>query len=181
MYEFRICNICGEKSDASVMLCKCGNMLINLPLQENQEKLYESRCEFCGEYISSEEHSCPYCGEKVADDTSENDTNIRYCFVSDNGERIHIPEGESVFGRANLMGEYIVRNSCHYVSELHMTVICSGNSVSIIDNSRNGTYINGVKLSSGIPQKIELGDHIGMGGVSAEYDKYGYYLTFVRE
>lgn len=52
----------------------------------------------------------------------------------------------------------VVQDASKVVSRHHATINVDGRKITIVDNSSNGTYINGIKISSGIPVPVTRKD-----------------------
>lgn len=183
MNEYRKCNICGKKNDVNVIICDCGNNMLSVPIVQNDEITEEYSdmserfvCKFCGEEIDEFDIICPFCD---ADISEENLSENIYYFMSNDGNDHIIPSGTSIFGRDNLMREYL--QGKHYVSDSHFTINYYNDEIKLTDHSLNGTFVNGVKLSKNEEKVLHVNDNIGMGGVSEQCDKYGYYVTLMKK
>lgn len=182
MNEYRICNICGRKNDVNVIICNCGNNMLNVSITQdednNDSNSDEPRrfvCKFCGEEIDELDKICPFCDAALSEDISSENV---YYFVSDDGKEQIIPAGISIFGRDNLMKEYL--QGKYYVSDSHFTINYD-DKIEITDHSLNGTFVNGLKLPKNEKRELHLNDNIGMGGISEQHDKYGYYVTLMKK
>ena len=135
---------------------------------------------------------CEACSESLADvfdlvngtDTgtapqSAAPTLSRFRLVSDGGVSVTLPVGDSIVGRGELMGEDITRTNRMFVSSAHIRIHCSDQELVITDISRNGTFVNSERIPAGEPIALKPGDMIGIGGVSAKLDPYGYYMTVI--
>ena len=99
--------------------------------------------------------------------------------MSDGGVSVTLPVGDSIVGRGELMGEDITRTNRMFVSSAHIRIHCSDQELVITDISRNGTFVNSERIPAGEPTALKPGDMIGLGGVSAKLDPYGYYMTVI--
>jgi hypothetical protein len=80
--------------------------------------------------------------------------------IMDNGDAFPIPEGETSIGREAGNALALVAEST--VSRRHATLLRTGVSISIKDEgSSNGTYVNGVKISS--ETELKPGDQVQFG------------------
>lgn len=74
-----------------------------------------------------------------------------------NGWSLTLQDGE--FGRSG--GIWPQLASCQYVSGRHGRIQCSPGRVEIVDvGSTNGTYLNGLRLQTGMPTQIKPGDRL---------------------
>lgn len=182
MAEYRICSICGARVTAEVVMCECGNLLINLPIIDDTDSNVQSEiCESCGEYFELTEEICPFCGEPRKSADASSDKYCSFYFITESGDKNVISCGEALYGRKHEMGKLINKANAYYVGESHMTVINENEKIYIIDHSRNGTFINGKKIIPDKKYQINVGDVIGMGGASIGTDKYDFFITLMRE
>jgi hypothetical protein len=76
-------------------------------------------------------------------------------------ERVSIYKPEFTVGRAGC--DFIIGGD-RELSRKHCTIYIRDNKLSLIDNSKNGTYINGGKIQPGAEVSIIPGDEIAVGG-----------------
>jgi hypothetical protein len=87
--------------------------------------------------------------------------------VMDNGDVFSIPDGDTSVGREAGNALSLVTEST--VSRRHATLVRSGASVAIRDEgSSNGTYVNGVKISS--ETELKPGDQVQFGEVRFRFE-----------
>lgn len=87
--------------------------------------------------------------------------------VMENGDVFPIPEGETSVGREAGNGLALVTEST--VSRKHATIRKSGNDISVRDEgSSNGTFVNGVKVSTDVI--LRPGDQVQFGQVRFRYE-----------
>lgn len=159
----------------------------------SQQTRKYKKCPSCGYLNIPSLEFCQQCGDSMDDvfdlveaplDTDKDNPKTEckqspFHFVSQEGFKITLPIGNSMIGREGLMGTNIVQFNRMYVSATHLLVSCSEQSLVITDVSRNGTFVNSNQIPKGQPVSVAFGDIIGLGGVSPELDKYGYYFTIV--
>lgn len=59
----------------------------------------------------------------------------------------------------------VIDDSMKLVSRRHATINVDGRKITIVDNSTNGTYINGIRISSGIPVPVTRKDVVSFAQV----------------
>ena len=59
----------------------------------------------------------------------------------------------------------VIDDSMKLVSRRHATINVDGRKITIVDNSTNGTYINGIRISSGIPVPVTRRDVVSFAQV----------------
>ena len=59
----------------------------------------------------------------------------------------------------------VIDDSMNLVSRRHATINVEGRKITIVDNSTNGTYINGIRISSGIPVPVTRKDVVSFAQV----------------
>ena len=179
MTEYRKCNICGKKNTTDAWMCDCGNIITGLPVicSDEAADAQEGICEFCGEFFDENEDECPFCFKKR---TSAIKTEHFY-FVSCSGEKSEIPNGTSEVGRGGLMSDMLSAANAFAVSERHMIVCNKDNIISIVDISRNGTFVNGKKIAKDEKYILNIGDEICMGGIPSVSDKYSFSVILTKE
>lgn len=93
------------------------------------------------------------------------------------GSRVQLNKREVVLGKASAMVDYVVTGNA-MVSRVHAKVLNQNGRYYIVDmGSRNGTFVNGRKLSEGVPcelfegQQIKLGNEVFIfDSMSVEHD-----------
>lgn len=203
MSSYRICSLCGKRNSLNQAICSCNNILLNCPIFSNEDAQAQlapatsecakfRKCPECGHLNRPDFNFCEACSESLADvfdlvngtDTgtapqSAAPTLSRFRLVSDGGVSVTLPVGDSIVGRGELMGEDITRTNRMFVSSAHIRIHCSDQELVITDISRNGTFVNSERIPAGEPIALKPGDMIGLGGVSAKLDPYGYYMTVI--
>jgi hypothetical protein len=87
--------------------------------------------------------------------------------VRETGERLELPEGETLVGREDGLGLSLAGEST--VSRRHATVIRSGKSAIVRDlGSTNGTFVNGTRLQG--ETTLRPGDQVQFGSVRFRYE-----------
>ncbi len=87
--------------------------------------------------------------------------------VSDTGDAMPLPDGETIVGRDVGLGLSLVGEST--VSRKHAKLVKNGNEVTVTDlGSTNGTYVNGVKISA--PTRLQPRDAVQFGSVRFRYE-----------
>lgn len=85
--------------------------------------------------------------------------------VREDGAVILLPEGETVVGREP--GRHFESEST--VSRRHAVLVCSGGQVLVRDeNSSNGTYVNGIRISGDTP--LQPGDLVQFGAAKLKFE-----------
>ena len=179
MTEYRICNICGKKNTPDLWMCECGNIISGLPVVSSDEaaEKQEGFCEFCGEYFDENEDECPFCFKKRASVLKKE----HYYFVSCLGKKLEIPNGTSEIGRSGLMSNMLCDANAFAVSEKHIILKNENDVISIVDISRNGTFVNGSKLPKDEQYILNIGDEICLGGIPGIGDKYSFSIILTKE
>ena len=78
-------------------------------------------------------------------------------------ERIMINKDKFIIGRLGSMVDYMIQDRT--VGKLHADIRCREGSCCVIDlNSKNGTYINDVRIISNKEHEIKDGDEIRFSG-----------------
>lgn len=178
-----------EEIDNSALIDNKQDANLDVPNTTNKFKI----CPVCGNYNDFRLQMCAKCNETLEDvfdlvdltDTKEELNGIKktyspYCLVSTGGYVMNLPLGECIIGRDECMGADITALGRMYVSSKHLIVHTEANGVKIKDISRNGTFLNMKKLPDGCFHPYKVGDTLGLGGMSEELDRYGYFLTLVR-
>lgn len=150
------------------------------------------QCSDCGHLNSPHLSHCEMCGESLEDvfdlveNFSENDKlkepHIElssFHFASVGNYNVRLPIGEYIIGRDEFMGDDITRLNKMYVSSKHLAIKCTEKSVEIMDMSRNGTFLNSIRIPYGQVIPLPVGSILGLGGINEELDPYGYYITLV--
>ena len=203
MGSYRICSLCGKRNPINLAICSCNNILLNCPIVSDEDAQAQPvpaadtcrkfrKCPECGHLNRPNLNFCEACRESLEDvfdlvdgaDTgtapqSAALTLSRFRLVSDGGVSVTLPVGDSIVGRGELMGEDITRTNRMFVSSAHIRIHCSDQELVITDISRNGTFVNSERIPAGEPAALKPGDMIGLGGVSAKLDPYGYYMTVI--
>lgn len=179
MNGYRKCNICGKENTTDQWICDCGNIITSLPImyKDNITEKNDGICKFCGEYFDENEKECPFCFKKRSSFSKAES----FYFVSSNGEKQKIPNGISELGRGGFMGKMLNDANAFAVSEKHLLVYNEDGKLSIIDTSRNGTFVNGQKLLSGEKFALEVGDEICLGGIPSHGDKLAFSIILTKE
>lgn len=87
--------------------------------------------------------------------------------VRDNGEEVYLQEGATVVGREPGLGISIVDETT--ISRRHAEVVKTGDEAVVRDlGSTNGTFVNGVKVTSDTVLKV--GDTVQFGSVRFKYE-----------
>lgn len=60
----------------------------------------------------------------------------------------------------------VINDPSNQVSRQHATINVDGFKMTIIDNSSNGTHVNGVKISKGVPFPVTRGDVVSLADVA---------------
>lgn len=189
MQKYKICPSCHSKNEPTLLECLyCEADLTRVKItDEETEKMLEENaaatpapsekatmvrvCD-CGEKNPSNARKCEACGEDISDITPTPDGVPQsatvavptYVLSSLDGQYAYkVPDGETVIGRENSMGDYLASKS--YVSRAHAKLTIE-NAVFYIENlsGTNFTYVNNKKIT----EKTELknGDELGLGGTS---------------
>ena len=149
--NFKICELCGHKNDASYLECeKCSADIAHISLTSEKDDVDTSLCKS----IHNEEHT----GKPQRDSTVVVER-IKFVGKDDNIE-IHIPvKLETILGReGDLCNDYFERSN--FVSRRHATIRLNSDNYSITDHSTNGTFVNGLFLKRGQTAEIKVGDII---------------------
>ncbi len=87
--------------------------------------------------------------------------------VSQNGDALSLPEGETVVGREVGMGLSLVGEST--VSRKHAQITRTGSSVVLMDfGSTNGTFVNGMQVQG--ERQLQVGDQVQFGSVRFRFE-----------
>ncbi|MEG0296844.1 MAG: DUF4176 domain-containing protein [Clostridium sp.] len=79
-----------------------------------------------------------------------------------NNRTIALENEELKLGRSGAYADYVIDNIA--VGRLHATVVRKDNSYFLVDNtSKNGTFLNGIKLAPGKYEELKNGDVIRLG------------------
>lgn len=82
-----------------------------------------------------------------------------------NGQTFPLRQGETTIGRSPYCS---IQIASHQASREHAAVAIDGDTATISDlDSRNGTYINGVRITQ--PTRLLSGAMIGIGGVTLSF------------
>jgi len=106
-------------------------------------------------------------GNKKIEKTKEVEYYI-YFNINDTEEKIKIDKDEFVLGRLKSSVDYCIQNNV--VGKVHAKIVKKKDGMYIIDlTSKNGTYINGVKLKSDSEHILKDGDEIKLGNVKGQF------------
>ena len=67
------------------------------------------------------------------------------------------------------------------VSEKHFILKNENDVISIVDISRNGTFVNGSRLPKDEQYILNIGDEICLGGIPGIGDKYSFSIILTKE
>ena len=70
---------------------------------------------------------------------------------------ITLKKGENIFGRDEKIADFIIEDPC--ISKKHFVILVNENKQILIDCSKNGIYLNNIKLSK-LPRVLKEGDEI---------------------
>lgn len=106
-------------------------------------------------------------GSSKDDEKKEKEYYI-YFNINDVEERIKINKDEFVLGRLKSSVDYCIQSNV--VGKVHAKLVKKKDNIYIIDlSSKNGTYINGIRLNSDTEQVLKDGDEIKLGNVKGQF------------
>jgi ribosomal protein L40E len=185
MEKYKICPSCGAHNAPALFEClQCETDLTGVKItdEETQRALAEEPvsqdesggqmvrlCE-CGEKNAPNARKCSACGEDISDITPTPDTQqpqadtASYILSSLDGQyAFHVPAGETVIGRENVMQEYLGAKS--YVSRTHAKLNLDADGLYIENlSTTNFTYVNNQRIAQRV--KLQDGDELGLGGTN---------------
>lgn len=186
MSEYRKCDVCGARLSVDEVMCECGNMVIHLPVLNDDEDSAavaddDGTCKSCGMFFPADETACPFCGAVRRENVEPSEQLRILSFIDQGGHKKIVKNGMSIYGRAGEMGTEITARNANYVSERHLEIEFNGTRIFARDISRNGTFVNGKKLIKGEKRELFVGDTVVLGGVSAELDRYSFTMVLKED
>ena len=156
------CPFCKEVIDDDSHFCdQCGKELNFCP--ECRQPKRGTECPACGaELISAEEFFNPKPSKSVpksSSSTTKQETKAVNTPTRLEGDGFNLPLKEGVFGRTT--GIYSEFSGQIYISGRHGELRCQNGQWQIRDlGSHNGTFLNGVKLTTDTWTDLKLGDKL---------------------
>ena len=157
--EYRICDFCNHKNDTSFLECeKCGADISYIPptkiSERNEQKGNTPQKQ--QEQNETFVHSAPAKTIRIA--------SLKLVSLKD-GFTIELPIDGGIVGRSGTLSPYYFQDNL-YVSNQHAEIKLNENGYVVIDQSTNGTKINGMKLEKGVEYPIKIGDQITFANIT---------------
>lgn len=182
--DVRQCNMCSHYNRRKDKVCANKQCAADLSQEQHVQKTGDSTeiryvkvCpgEGCGHTNPANANVCEVCGRSLDfvdpleefSFSSENDKMIEHVLFINvrTGERAKLQFGEQqIIGYNHFLGDFM--KACDYVGNSHADITWVGKDLYITDHSRNGTYINGVRIKSGERTKLCDESIIGLGDSS---------------
>lgn len=167
--EIIICKKCGRYNAPNEINCSnrmCGAELRSTPSDGGSDATYVLVCPTCGHENPPSASICEKCNADL--DLVEVRPKAS-CPAYIVNIRTHAKATMDcgachTIGRENFLSEQL--QSCSYVSGQHVKITWDGQHFILIDESRNGTYVQGKRLSPGSEFVVPDGTIIGLGDPS---------------
>lgn len=204
MEKYKLCPGCGFHNNPLAIECeKCGEDLSSVRILDEQtegqlnhqapavsqsqpKKIRMVRiCEECGTRNDPQARKCANCGEDISMTMPEPDVvqEESFSLASLDGAytyQVSVSDQPVVIGRENEMQDYLKK--CLYVSRRHAELFFEEGAFKIrsLDTATNGTFVNGVPVTSADSISLKDGDIVGLGGNDADAQKEAAYFKVIK-
>lgn len=181
MGKYKICpNInCNAHCKMSLVECtECGHDITNVAVTDESQILVSEEdiqvqsnfirvCENCNEKNNVGNRKCSECGEDISDIAPLTGITSNFYIVSSDEQYIFaITKPLHILGRENEVSEYF--QNYIFTSNTHAKIITLESQLYITDVSRNGTWVNDIKISKDAPFLLNDKDMVSFGGTSKQ-------------